>query len=139
MKGVLVPFDLWDELMDFVGQRADIRDGGERRQLPNAAMTLLGKMEGVKSARPEVRGTSDHVAIDRIAHVLNTCQVRWEGDTVLNCISALVTAAIASREPQPSNQTSWNCPKCGYLNTPRNSRCFTCSESRDAAQSEDQK
>jgi hypothetical protein len=37
-------------------------------------------------------------ALRRIAHVLNTAQVRWEGDTVLAYISAIVTAAIARGE-----------------------------------------
>lgn len=34
-------------------------------------------------------------ALRRIAHVLNTCQVRWEGDTVLDYISSLTTAGIS--------------------------------------------
>jgi hypothetical protein len=38
---------------------------------------------------------TDREALERIAHILETAQVRWEGDTVLAYISAVVTAALA--------------------------------------------
>lgn len=43
----------------------------------------------------------------RIAHVLNTAQVRWDGDTVLDYISALVTAGIARSDVQSALPKQW--------------------------------
>lgn len=43
--GVFVPQDLWDEIMEFIEQQVDVRDGSDGQQLPNTAMYLSSRID----------------------------------------------------------------------------------------------
>ena len=43
-KGVLVPFDLWDNIEDFIQGQVDVRDGADGPR-PNRAMHLFSRIE----------------------------------------------------------------------------------------------
>lgn len=40
LKTVTVPAGLWADIVDFIEQRSDVRDGSDGQQLPNDAMVL---------------------------------------------------------------------------------------------------
>lgn len=55
-KGVLIPFDLLDELTDYFQQRADVKDGSDGPR-PNREMLLQGRLES-EVTQPEARLTA---------------------------------------------------------------------------------
>ena len=45
MKTINVPLDLWNEIVDFITDQVDVRDGEDGAQLPNEAMSLSTRIE----------------------------------------------------------------------------------------------
>lgn len=60
-----------------------------------------------ESSSPTDKQGEELSVLRRIAHVLNTAQVRWEGDTVMDYIAALVTAGIARSDVQSALPKQW--------------------------------
>lgn len=71
-----------------------LREWAQNEEMINQYYTAHGR--DCNAAASLLEG-GDREAIDRIAHTLNTAQVRWDGDTVIAYISAIVTAAISKR------------------------------------------
>ena len=45
MKTINVPLDLWNEIVDFITDQVDVKDGDDGRQEPNKAMSLSMQIE----------------------------------------------------------------------------------------------
>lgn len=45
IESVLVPFDLWHEILEFIEQQVDVRDSEDGVPLPNKAMSLFSRIE----------------------------------------------------------------------------------------------
>ena len=45
MDTVKVPCDLWNEIVEFIEDQVDVRDGPDGEQRPNQAMSLAQRIE----------------------------------------------------------------------------------------------
>ena len=86
-RGITIPFDLWDEIHDFIYNQVDVRDGADGPR-PNRAMHLFQRIEA------EVPATKDQLR-DLVALIL---KVDEKDDVPIE----IVEAAVKLSEPQNS-------------------------------------
>ena len=81
-KGVLIPFDLLDELTDYFQQRADVKDGSDGPR-PNREMLLQGRLES-EVTRPEDVAIKEACEImQKIKDNVRYCDLAWDGTNLL--------------------------------------------------------
>jgi len=109
MKTIEIPADLWDEILDFIEDQVDVRDGGDGTPLPNTAMYLTTRIEH------EVRAPVPRKLLGFAAAVRNYgdnwihAGFPWNGESYRGMSPATLIAMQDSRGPDDNESHAFKC------------------------------
>ncbi len=96
---VSVPRDLWGEIVEFIEDQVDVRDGEDGSQLPNEAMHLSTRIEREVSAAPSVKKLGFAAAVREYGDDWVHNGFAWNGTSYRGMSPATIMAMQDSRGP----------------------------------------